>query len=364
MTDVIKSTGKSIGSAVLLLKKEGQISSADTPDGFAIQRAETYRIDFNLLYVEDGFNVRELDEEQVNSFCHSYTNGLFVPALDVEPVTVNDEIRFKVIDGHHRYAGAKKAISKGAEIKTLPVVEFSGNDSDKLFHMITSSQGRSLSMLERAYAYQRLINQGNSNKEIASRLGVPAATISNALTLLKADKQVLNHVKLGDISASRVVNLIREHATIDDAAKIMNAEINLKLANQNIANTEASNDEDQITIPGVSSEQQTTGVSAEAQQNDTETKPKGEKPQRSKQLKLKKLNPKLTGIITEEFSELVSTIQEALVSDSNSDLDEIAVNISRKKVFDLITLASEIDEVNKYNANIQQQIEELNSQQS
>lgn len=56
MTDVIKSTGKSIGSAVLLLKKEGQISSAATPDGFAIQRAEAYRIDFNLLYVEDGFN--------------------------------------------------------------------------------------------------------------------------------------------------------------------------------------------------------------------------------------------------------------------------------------------------------------------
>ncbi|EHA1082439.1 hypothetical protein I8Y06_003315 [Photobacterium damselae] len=360
-TDVIKSTGKSIGSAVQLLKKEGQIQSADTPDGFAIQRAETYRVDFNLLYVEDGFNVRELDEDQINSFCHSYINGLFVPALDVEPVTVNDKIRFKVIDGHHRYAGAMKANSKGADIKTLPVVEFSGNDSDKLFHMITSSQGRSLSMLERAYAYQRLINQGNSNKEIASRLGVPAATISNALTLLKADKQVLNHVKSGDISASRVVNLIREHATIDDAAKIMNAEINLKLANQNVVDTEASSDEEQITIPGVSSEQQITGVNVEAQENETETKRKSEKPQRSKQLKLKKLSPKLINIIIEEFQMLASDAQQEFAKEENQDKDDIPVSISRKKLFEIVTLAGEIEEVNKYNANIQKQIEELNA---
>ena len=347
MTDIIKSTGKSIGSAVIQLKKDGLLASKDSSDGYNVQKGETFRVDFNLLFIEKDFNIRELDDEHVNNFAHAYTNGDHVPALVVEPVTVNDELRFKIIDGHHRYNGAAKAIKNGADIKNLPVVEFVGNNVDKVILMITSSQGRALTFLERAKAYQRLVSMGYSNKDLAARLNVTSAIISNALKLLKADKAILDHVASENISGSRVVSLMRTHATIDDAMKAAMSEVSLKLANDEIgAENLTAKSEPEIT-KHVKLEHVTDAG--------TDDLPKPEKAQK---LKIKKASPKLVDEVVEAFNSLDRIMQAALLIAPSQD-ENIKVEISRSDIFKYMAIQADLDEIKRHNENVEKKIAEL-----
>jgi hypothetical protein len=61
----------------------------------------------------------------------------------------------KVIDGHHRYYGAIEATKSGAQIIRLECKDFVGNEADRIAFMVTRNQGRPLTALERAAAYQR-----------------------------------------------------------------------------------------------------------------------------------------------------------------------------------------------------------------
>ncbi|MEN4520292.1 glycoside hydrolase family protein [Pantoea agglomerans] len=127
---------------------------------------KTFLVPLAELYVEPGYNVREIDQEHVAEFCDAFIAGEFVPPLAVQ-VT---EQGIKIIDGHHRYYGAKMASEVGHEIPRLECKDFSGSEADRIAFMVTSSQGKALSPLERAAAYQRLLNQGWTPAEIAKKV--------------------------------------------------------------------------------------------------------------------------------------------------------------------------------------------------
>jgi len=65
-----------------------------------------------------------------------------VPPLAVQ-VT---ELGIKIIDGHHRYYGAKLAQDAGYDIR-LECKDFVGSEADRIVFMVTSSQGRALEPL-------------------------------------------------------------------------------------------------------------------------------------------------------------------------------------------------------------------------
>jgi hypothetical protein len=86
----------------------------------------------------------------------------------------------KVIDGHHRYYGAIEAMKAGAQIIRLECKDFVGNEADRIAFMVTRNQGKPLTALERAAAYQRLRNQGGSLTKSRRRLSAlfPTSTIT------------------------------------------------------------------------------------------------------------------------------------------------------------------------------------------
>ncbi|OON35633.1 DNA-binding protein [Izhakiella australiensis] len=168
---------------------------------------KTFLVPLAELYIEPGYNVREIDQAHIEEFRDAYIAGEFVPPLAVQ-VT---EKGIKIIDGHHRYHGALLATESGTEIPRLECKDFSGTEADRIAFMVTSSQGKPLTSLERAAAYQRLENQGWSVSEIASKVKRSVADVDHHLQLLTCGDELIDMVKSGEVAPTTAVALAREH---------------------------------------------------------------------------------------------------------------------------------------------------------
>jgi len=167
---------------------------------------KTYLLGVSELYIEPGYNVRDIDQAHVEEFRDAYIAGENVPPLTVQ-VTAQG---VKVIDGHHRYHGAKLAKEAGFDIR-LECKDFVGNEAERIAFMVTSSQGRPLEPLERAAAYQRLKNQGWEPAEIAKKVKRSPSDIDQHLALLTVGDDLIEMVKAGEVAATTAVAMVREH---------------------------------------------------------------------------------------------------------------------------------------------------------
>lgn len=168
---------------------------------------KTYIVPVKELYVEPGYNVRDIDQEHVNEFRDAFIAGEFIPPLVVK-VT---ELGIKVMDGHHRYYGALAATDAGHEVLRLECKDFVGSEADQIAFMVTSSQGKPLSAIERGMAYRRLVNQGWTNAEIAKKVKRSPADIDLHLQLTECDEQIISMVKSGQVAATTAVAMTKEH---------------------------------------------------------------------------------------------------------------------------------------------------------
>lgn len=162
---------------------------------------KTFLVPMEHIYIEPGFNVRDLDPEHVESIRQGYDAGQPIPPITVKTTPQG----FKVIDGHHRYSAAELA-----GVTRLECKEFLGSDADVVALMITSSQGKNLSPIERGRAYQRLITMGLTTAEIADRVKRSRADVDNHLLLMSAGDTVLQAVATGAVGSSAVVKELRK----------------------------------------------------------------------------------------------------------------------------------------------------------
>ncbi|WP_205955154.1 ParB/RepB/Spo0J family partition protein [Pantoea stewartii] len=186
-----------------------QVYKGKDEKGTNITTRKTYLLSVDELYVEPGYNVREIDQTHVEEFRDAFIAGEHVPPLAVQ-VT---ERGIKVIDGHHRYFGAKLAQEAGYELR-LECKDFVGSEGDRIAFMITSSQGSPLEPLERAAAYQRLINQGWEPEEIAKKVKRSVADVNHHLSLLTVGDDLIEMVKTGEIAATTAVAMVKEHGAL------------------------------------------------------------------------------------------------------------------------------------------------------
>lgn len=89
-----------------------QLYKSKDKNGTETTVKKTFLVPLSEIYVEPGFNVREIDQIHVEEFRDAFIAGEYVPPLAVQ-VT---EQGVKIIDGHHRYYGALAAKESGTEI--------------------------------------------------------------------------------------------------------------------------------------------------------------------------------------------------------------------------------------------------------
>jgi ParB-like chromosome segregation protein Spo0J len=177
--------------------------------GDGVSKVTTFAVDPRLLEVEEGFNARPLNADHVAEMSLAWRNGAVFPPLEVRV----EEGRIILVDGHHRHAAALDAITKGADIKSIDVRQFRGNDADRVAHMITSAGGLPLTPLQLGIQYRKLIGFGWTEKAVAARVGKSIEHVKNMVLLGEANSDVHQAVNAGQVSGTTAVALVKEHGS-------------------------------------------------------------------------------------------------------------------------------------------------------
>lgn len=176
-----------------------------------IQKATIFKVDPDAVEFEEGFNLREEGPEldaHLNALYEAMKSGAFVPPIDVSVV----DGRVIVRDGHCRTRVARRLKSEGIPYH-LEARQFRGNETECVFHMISSAQGKSLTPLEQGRGFMRLIRYGLDVQAIKERTGLSRTTIENGLMLAEAPVEVQQMVSRGEVATQVALDMLRKHGT-------------------------------------------------------------------------------------------------------------------------------------------------------
>ncbi|MCD6471112.1 ParB/RepB/Spo0J family partition protein [bacterium] len=144
-----------------------------------------------------NFSHQEM-EELINSIRE---HGIIQPLI----VSKLDNNKYQLIAGERRYRAAKIL-----ELETVPAIVRKVNEIEKLeLSLLENIQRKDLNPIEKARAYQRLIDQFNlTQDEVAKKLGKARATISNTLRLLTLPEKIQEAIEEEKISEGHAKALL------------------------------------------------------------------------------------------------------------------------------------------------------------
>lgn len=317
----IKSAIKSVSSinSTAALSSKDSLRKIASNKEIEVTRTNGYKADPKLLWIEEGFNIREIDEDHVKGFMDSYKNGKFVPPVEVEVVDVDGEHRLKVIEGHHRTIAVFALLEEGMDIQTIPVIELQGNEIDQLTRMIKSTEGKPLTPVELAHAYKRMESFGLNKSQIGETVGASGAHINNIMMLLSAPQELKTMVHNGEYAHSLAIANIRTHGpdlalamAIEDN-KVKEAKESAKKEGKPLKKTERTSAFRKMSLPS------------------------------------KKV---------QTLSSVVTSIADNIKVEELVDSEEVQLKIDSKTAMLLLELVDQIKEIDDHNVNIEQKMKE------
>ena len=178
-----------------------------TRGGITVKKS--YNVPVEDIYIEKGFNVKgKIYQDTVDGMVKAYIAGQVLPDIVVEP---QDNGKFKVIDGHHRFTAILEVIRQGHDYRRVTVQGFNGSIAEQVQLMVTSSQGRNLNPVERAEAYHRLVLFNLTNDEIAETFLVSVASVVHHLSISELDDRIKTYIIDGKIAADYALELCRKY---------------------------------------------------------------------------------------------------------------------------------------------------------
>lgn len=189
-----------------------------------VKKTDMFRIRYEAIRVEPGFNLRDLNEpdvqEHIRGIYLTIKNGGTVPPLLVR-TTSDDEVF--VVDGHCRHQAYGMAIADGCPIEYIDVLPTRANDADRVLTVITSSQGKGLKPLELAMGFKLLERFNMEIAQIAAGSGRTEESVKQLLILAYANTDVHQLVRSGAISAHYAIEIVRAHG--DKAGAVIQAQL-------------------------------------------------------------------------------------------------------------------------------------------
>lgn len=181
------------------------------------QRRDLLYVDPKLLMLEENFNTR-VDYGDLNELKNSIIeNGVKIPLRGYK-----EGEKYVVNDGHRRYLAVMLAIKEGNEIARVPFIsEKKKNIEERIFEILLSNDGKSLTPLELGETYKRLQNYGFSPTEIAKRIGKSVSHVTTTIELAGSSKEVKDAIKEGSISATLVNEIKKSVDTAEEAEEII-----------------------------------------------------------------------------------------------------------------------------------------------
>jgi ParB/RepB/Spo0J family partition protein len=216
--------------------------------GLAQGRSDIYRIDPRDIHVKAGWNGRDFNDPENEAHIEMLANSIAQCGVK-EPLTVfwekegrKAEGKAILINGECRLRATLLAISRGNEIKTIPVMteDRHVNEADRLFSQVVRNSGKPFSPMEQAKVFKRLLDLGWQQSDIALKSGVSGSRVSQVLGLLSMPEPIKKLVSSGQVSASLAQKTIAEHNpqtavhVLQDAAVMARAEGKKRVAPKHI----------------------------------------------------------------------------------------------------------------------------------
>lgn len=198
-----------------------QVNEGNLDKSMGLSRTNQFHAPFEYLFVQEGFNIREkLNPARIRMFAECYKAGKFVPPMEVIPKNG----RFQILDGHHRYYGAKIALEEGAHLARLELLIFEGDEREAILRMMNAADSERLTALDKASGYLRLRRSGMTIEEIAEARNQSAVQIKKMLLLANAPVEIKDAVRELRIKASPAIELLSEcERTGKDPVALLNA---------------------------------------------------------------------------------------------------------------------------------------------
>jgi len=189
---------------------------SSSPEDMKIGTMNSYVVTSDKIFIEEGFNIRELNEDHVQNFKNAYLENKTVPSIMVKVVLneVTNEYICVVREGHHRFAGGTLAGKTEYE-----VVEFTGDEVDEIMLMIDTANGLPLNQLDMANAVARLRETGLNNSEIGRKIKKSSAHVGHLFDLLNMPHKLKELVRNNQIAATYARELYKEHG--DNVMKVI-----------------------------------------------------------------------------------------------------------------------------------------------
>ncbi len=163
------------------------------------------------IHVKPGFNKR-LDDERTrqadDDLFQFLMNGGSVPPLEV---ISRDEGGVWIVEGHRRHRCYERCRKEGKPVNKIHIVQFVGDDKERLARILTSNNQLSLSELEQAAVVKELASAFNQSvAEIAALVNKSEPTVRNLLTLAGANHDVKQKVQAGEVTAGAAIERVKE----------------------------------------------------------------------------------------------------------------------------------------------------------
>lgn len=201
-------------------KQARPIPAKDTLKGISSGRAEIYKLDPRFIQREPGFNTR-YDFGDITALAEDIAaNGI------LEPLKVRkEEAAIYLVNGDRRLTAIEHLIAAGRWPEDpvnkgypmpVPCASEPRNVKplDRIFMMLSLNTGKPFTLLEKGYAYLRILEADPeiNASAIALRSGETKQAVSNALALVRsASPKLIRLIKEGTIAATTALEILKAY---------------------------------------------------------------------------------------------------------------------------------------------------------
>lgn len=230
----IKYHGLGKGLGALINKKTDSMASIDPASSVSgIKNSEAiFYIEIDKVHPNPDQPRREFDEAELHNLSVSIReHGILQPLVvsRVENITASGiDVKYQLIAGERRLRA-----SKLAGLFQVPVIVKKVTPKENLeLAIIENVQRSDLNAVEKAVAYQRLINEyGLSQADVAGRVGKSRESVANVLRLLNLPQEIRDAISAGKINEghARAILMVKdEKSQMDLFYKIINMGLNVR----------------------------------------------------------------------------------------------------------------------------------------
>jgi len=179
--------------------------------------AHCLKVDPRLIETDKDFNVRD-DYGDIESLMKSIDMyGVKVPLQGYRKGN-----KYIVTDGFRRMEAVNRLLKQKNDIKYVPFImeTHNRNEEDRIVDMFTCNSGKPLTELEECKGFQKLLNKGWTQLEIAEKVNVSPVHVSTRLKLGGMGTFLKNLLIKEVINVSMAMNLLEEYPDEKDQRKV------------------------------------------------------------------------------------------------------------------------------------------------